>query len=127
MSATLPPHCVPILRVRDARASIDYYATALGCSKNWEYQTEPGLPWFVSIQFGQATLFLSEHGGDGALRAHVYFYVEDVDSLYRQCHSHGARVIRPPENTPWGMREMRVQDLDNNELRFATRISPASP
>jgi len=123
MPVTLPPHCVPILRVHDAQASAAYYQTALGWSTNWEHQAEPTQPRFVSIQFHQATLFLSEHGGDGALRTHVYLYIDDVDAHYRWCHDRGARIIEPPENKPWGVREMRIQDLDNNELRFGTRLA----
>jgi uncharacterized glyoxalase superfamily protein PhnB len=128
MPKTLPPHCVPILRVRDAQASADYYHAALGFTKNWEHQLEPGAgrPWFISIQLGEATLFLSEHGEDGALRTHVYLYVDDVDSLYRECHAHGGRVIQPPQDTPWGMREMRVQDLDSNEIRLGSRLAPTT-
>lgn len=125
MPATLPPHCVPILRVHDARASIAYYEEGLGCSKNWEHQSASGLPLFVSMQFDGATLFLSEHGGDGAIRTHAYLFVDDVDRLYQRCHEHGARVIEPPADKPWGLREMRVQDLDHNELRFATPIPGA--
>ena len=47
MPKTLPPHCVPILRVRDAQASADYYhadRTHLGLDKDTPEGREPEPP-----------------------------------------------------------------------------------
>ncbi len=117
-----PKHCIPILRVKDARASIEYYAKTLGFGKDWEHQFEAGLPLFVSITRDASTLFLSEHEGDGTPNTHVYLYVGDVNSLYEELKARGARIAKPPQMMPWGVQEMIVEDLDGNVLRFGKDI-----
>jgi predicted lactoylglutathione lyase len=34
----------------------------------------------------------------------------------------GARIIEPPSRRPWGMYEMRVQDLDGHVLRVSAHF-----
>ena len=104
---------VPILRVRDARASADWYAR-LGFEVEWEHRFEPGLPLFLSICKAGWQLFLSEHTGDAPGPALVYLYADDVDALADSLGEHA-------EDTPWGTRELGLTDPDGNRLRIATR------
>ena len=102
---------MPILHVRDAAASIEWYAR-LGFTVEWEHRFEPGLPLFVSLHRDGARLFLSEHELDGGRETHVYLYVDDPDAAAE------AVDAPPPEETPWGMRELRVRDPDGNLVRI---------
>src|SRR5437868_2051373 len=95
---------VPILPVRDARASVDYYRR-LGFDLDWEHDFGEGMPLFVSVSRGDVTLFLSEQPGESAPGALVYLYVDDVDALYREVEKSGAHVEGPPQLTPWGTKE----------------------
>ena len=52
--------------------------------------------------------------------AWVMLFAEDVDDLHRQFARNKARILMPPRNMPWGLREMHVSDLDGHVLRFAT-------
>jgi hypothetical protein len=54
---------VPILRVANAATSVAWYER-LGFRKEWEHRFDPDCPAFVSIAYGRARLFLSEHRGD---------------------------------------------------------------
>ena len=122
----MPPHLirsVPILPVRDARASVDYYRQKLGFDLDWEYESESGPPRFVSVSRGDVTLFLSEHPGEGAPNTLVYVYVDDVDALYRELDKGGARVEAAPKLTPWGTKEMLVRDPDGHTLRFGMEVT----
>lgn len=49
----------------------------------------------------------------------MYFRVPDVDECYRNFVLNGVAVSQPPEDMPWGMREMIIIDPDGNRLRFA--------
>ena len=114
---------VPILPVREARASIDYYRQKLGFDLDWEHEFGEGLPLFVSVSRGDVTLFLSEHPGEGAPGTLVYLYVDDVDALYREVEKNGAQVEAPPKLTAWGTKEMRVRDPDGHTLRFGMELT----
>jgi uncharacterized glyoxalase superfamily protein PhnB len=121
----MPAHLirsVPILPVRDARASIDYYRR-LGFDLDWTHEFEEGLPVFAAVSRGDVTLFLSGHPGEGAPNTLVYVYVDDVDALYRELDKGGARVEAAPKLTPWGTKEMLVRDPDGHALRFGMEVT----
>jgi uncharacterized glyoxalase superfamily protein PhnB len=42
-----------------------------------------------------------------------------LDALYKEWTRKGARILEPPSHRPWGMYEMRVQDLDGHTLRVS--------
>ena len=50
----------------------------------------------------------------------AYIIVDDVDALYREITARVVSVLEPPDDAPWGGREMSVLDPDGNRLRFAT-------
>jgi uncharacterized glyoxalase superfamily protein PhnB len=53
----------------------------------------------------------------------------EVDELYQRWRAAGAKILAPPEDKPWLLREFRVADLDDNQLRvfydFSRDIRPA--
>lgn len=81
---------VPILRVADLQASIDYYVGVLGFALQWRYRD-----FVASVKQGRCELYLS--AGD-------------------QGHP-GIRL--PPTNFPWAL-ETQIEDPDGNILRIAS-------
>jgi catechol 2,3-dioxygenase-like lactoylglutathione lyase family enzyme len=108
---------VPILRVKDARRSIEFYCDRLGFSKDWEHQFAPGLPLFVSVNRGPVTLFLTEHP-ECSFGGLIYLYTDDVNGLAEEFTARGVSLREPPADAPYGVREMSLRDPDENELRF---------
>ena len=47
----------------------------------------------------------------------VCVFVKDVDGIHAE-FTHGAKVIKPPQNYDYGMRDFDVVDLDGDHLRF---------
>ena len=45
-------------------------------------------------------------------------FVTDVDALYQELKSRGARVLNEPKDYPYGMRDFDINDLDGNQLCF---------
>ena len=111
---------VPVLHVEDAARAVAWYAR-LGFVKEWEHQFEPGFPVVAEVTRDGLSLFLTEHAGDCQVDGAAYIFVDDVDALYREITARGVSVLEPPEDAPWGGREMSVLDPDGNRLRFATR------
>jgi uncharacterized glyoxalase superfamily protein PhnB len=118
--------CVPVLQVRDARRSCQFYCDVLGFTKNWEHQFAPGLPLFVSVSRNSIQLFLTEHA-ESAFGTLIYFYVQDVDTLAQIVQAQGGILDLAPVDQPWGVRELHLRDLDGNKLRFGQLLDQTKP
>lgn len=113
--------CIPYLRAKDARASLEYYERCLGFQKLSEHRFAPGLPLCIGIQRGKLRFFLTEHRGDGAFGICVYCFVDDdIDEMFKCCRANGAIIGHEPEDMPWA-RDFAVKDPDGNILRFGKR------
>jgi uncharacterized glyoxalase superfamily protein PhnB len=62
----------------------------------------------------QAASQTQRQPGQGA----VNVFVTDVDALYVEFKSRGARTLNEPKDYPYGMRDFDVHDLDGNHLSF---------
>jgi uncharacterized glyoxalase superfamily protein PhnB len=96
-----------------------FYVAGLGFTVDWEHRFEPGFPVFAKLTRDGLSLFLTEHAGDCAVGGAAYFVVEDVDAMFREIQNRGANPPGPPDDTPWGTRELALVDPDGNRLRFA--------
>jgi uncharacterized glyoxalase superfamily protein PhnB len=116
---------IPQLRITHADRSLQFYEHGLGFVIDWKHQFKPGFPLFLQLTRHGQTIFLTEHTGDGEVGGAVYFVVPDVDRCFAEFTERGVVPIHPPEDTPWGTREMRLTDPDGNRLRFASEQKPA--
>ena len=105
---------VPILRVANAATAVAWYER-LGFSKEWEYRFDPDCPAFVSIGYGRARLFLSEHRGDARPDTLVGLFVKDIDAVVSE-------FGRPKEEPPYRC-EFELRDPDGNRLRISKRAT----
>jgi catechol 2,3-dioxygenase-like lactoylglutathione lyase family enzyme len=110
-----------VLTVRDIGASLAYYRDALGFAVTFEY----GKPTFyVCLCRDEAALHLiaaneaKREPGQGAL----CIFVDNVDALYAELVERKAKVLKPPANYDYGMREFDAVDLDGNKIFFGTGI-----
>ena len=110
-----------VLTVRDIAASIAYYRDTLGFAVTFEY----GQPTFYAcLCRDEAALHLvaanktEREPGHGAL----CIFVQDVDALYAELVARKARVVKPPQNYDYGMRDFDVVDLDGNQIFFGMGI-----
>ena len=109
----------PVLRVRDIRASRDYYVQILGFKVNF------GNEDFVSLSRGQCCLFLCE-GDQGNPGSWVWIDARDVSAIYEEYKASGAKIRHPPTNYSWAL-EMQVEDLDGNILRLGSDPRAGEP
>ena len=105
---------VPILNVKDLPAAMDYYVQKLGFEKLWDWG-EP--PTFGCVRRGKVEIFFCQ-GGQGQPGTWMSIFMGDVDALYEEYKNRGATILEPPQNYPWGMREMLVGDLDGHRFRI---------
>ena len=116
---------VPVLRVMDGRAAIDFYSARLGFAVEFEHRFDAGAPLYVRMRRDQAALDLSEHYGDGTPGGVVWVPVRGVRALHRELVPLLAPQQRPgiDVEAPGGP-TFEVIDPFGNVLRFA-EVGPA--
>jgi catechol 2,3-dioxygenase-like lactoylglutathione lyase family enzyme len=110
----------PILRVDSLPASIDYYVNVLGFKLDWH---EPGI--IASVSRDRCGIFLCE-GDQGNPGTWLWIGVGDVEQLYHDYRSKGARIRHPPTNYQWAY-EMQIEDPDGHVLRFGSEPKTDQP
>jgi uncharacterized glyoxalase superfamily protein PhnB len=113
-----------IFTVRDIAASLAYYRDALGFDITFQY----GEPVFYAclcrdavalhLRAARAPDWISGHGA-------LCIFVADVDAVHAELAGRGARIIAPPQDYDYGMRDFDVADLDGNQLTFGMESKPA--
>lgn len=110
----------PQFRITDTPRSLAFYVGRLGFVVDREHRFAPGLPVFMQLTRAGQSIFLTEHTDDCEVGGAAYFVVPDVDACYKEFLSRGVAVTEPPEDAPYGPREMLLTDPDGNRLRFAS-------
>lgn len=109
----------PYLIVKDASRAIDFYSRAFGAKEIMRMKGPDGKISHAELRIGDSMLMLSdEMPGDGnrspqslgGSTAGVFLYVEDVDAVFKQAISEGAKVEKPLEDMFWGDRYGNVTD-----------------
>ena len=103
--------------VSDIAKSIEHYRDALGFTVTFEYGTP--INYACLCRDEVALHLLPAHRtnrlpGNGG----ICVFVENVDGVYAELAARGAKVIKPPQNYDYGMRDFDVTDLDGNQLTF---------
>jgi GNAT superfamily N-acetyltransferase/predicted enzyme related to lactoylglutathione lyase len=107
-------HSIPILYSSDVRKSIQYYTEVLGFDIKWEWDDPPT---FGGVSKDLVELFFCKEG-QGHPGTWISVMVDDVDALYESIKVKGGKILSTPEDMPWGIREMLVQDPDGHIIRF---------
>lgn len=110
---------VPILGVKDARRSAQFYSEALGFEMDWEHRYADGFPLYVQLTRPPLTLHLSEHG-DSTHPAEFFVRVPDVDALYTELLERGIQPARELTDQPYGMRDFCIVDPDGHRITLGT-------
>jgi uncharacterized glyoxalase superfamily protein PhnB len=112
--------------VSDMPNSIAHYRDALGFDVTFQYGQPTSYACLcrdevaLHLLAAQRTKRLPGNGG-------ICVFVTDVDKVHAELVARGAKVIKPPQDYDYGMRDFNVVDLDGNQLTFGmTSRSPGS-
>jgi len=111
---------IPILRVANLEASIEYYLRQLGFSLEWQSEG------FVSVRRDRTAIMLCE-GDQGHPGTWLWISANDVDTLCAEFEARGALLRHAPANYPWGSRECQITDPDGHVLRFGADLRAGEP
>jgi len=106
-----------IFTVEDVTARLAYYRDCVGFDVAFEY----GAPTFYAgLCSGEVSLHLIAAAqaprppGHGA----VSILVDDVDALHADVVRRGARILAPPKDRKYGLRDFGIADGDGNMIFF---------
>jgi PhnB protein len=126
----------PYLTVHDAARAIDFYKRAFGAKEVMRMDGPQGKIVHAELNIGDSKLMLADEMPNGNSRspqsvgsttAGVFLYVEDVDSVYKQAVSAGAKAEMPPADMFWGDRFGKLMDPFGHSWSVATHIEDVAP
>jgi uncharacterized glyoxalase superfamily protein PhnB len=114
------PAAVPEISATNVDSAAAYYVNSLGFTIDWG----DDLGGIAGISRGDCRLFLTnrsfreQHGNLGS----IVFWLNlnsktEVDALYAEWKTAGAKIVSEPEDKPWKLREFIAADLDGNQIR----------
>ena len=106
-----------LLRPRDLEASQSFYRDTLGLPIYREFgnEDESGVVFFLGGGFLEVSGQSDEPAGG---KTQLWLQVRDVDETHEVLSERGVEIIEPPDDKPWGLREMRASDPDGVILVF---------
>ncbi|HEX4003310.1 MAG TPA: VOC family protein [Candidatus Acidoferrales bacterium] len=126
----------PYLTVQDVPQAMDFYTRAFGAEEVMRINGPQGKISHGEIKIGDSILMIAEESPNGTLRspqslggttASVVLYVKDVDSVFEQALSAGAKEQQPLSNMFWGDRYGRLTDPFGHLWSLATHVEDVSP
>ena len=108
----------PVLHVPDVAATATFYRDVLGFT--WDFGDEK---YAVVWRDNSAIHFVKDLGSPRGV--HLFQWVKDIDSYYREIVDRGAEAATEPKDQPYGIREFGVQDINGVGIVFGQDIDHA--
>ncbi len=118
----------PVLLVADVVAAANYYRDKLGFTYE-RFWGEP--PCFCILKRDNFHLMLNQANSPEDVTPNwklldkswnVYFWVDDVEQLYKDVCERGAKIDYELCTQPYGCREFGIQDIDEYDIAFGQVI-----
>jgi PhnB protein len=118
----------PFLHPRGADRVIDFLERAFGAEVALRHESPDGAVRHAMVRIGDSMLELGEaHGDYQPQPAMFYFYVPDVDAIYRQALEAGSTSLGEPADQPYGDRTAAIEDPFGNSWYLATHAKGVAP
>ena len=124
------------LTVTGGAKAIDFYVKALGAKEVARMQAPDGRIGHAELRIGDSMIMLADVFPQGATKSPqtlggctggVFLYVENVDALFNQAVSAGAKPTMPPQDMFWGDRFGQFMDPFGHSWSVATHKEDVSP
>ena len=115
---------IPELSYADLGAAIAWLCDAFGFSLRLRIADHR-----AQLNVGDGAVVLTARGpADGGAAGHsVMVRIEDVDRHCQRAMRHGARIVRPPADYPYGERQYTATDLGGHHWTFSQSIADVDP
>jgi uncharacterized glyoxalase superfamily protein PhnB len=126
------PSCtvIPELAYPNIGEAIDWLCAAFGFTLRVRIANHR-----AQLNVGDGAVVLTEGASDGnetsptraGLGHSVLVRVSDVDAHHDRARQHGARILRPPADHPYGERQYTAQDFLGRSWTFSQSIADVAP
>lgn len=108
-----------IFQVADFETALAFYKEVLGFEEEFRFDNYAGL------KRGGCGLHLSAMNDMGRPvgGGTIYLICDAVDDYYAEVAAKGARIVQPPMDQYYDMRDFVLKDPDGNQLSFGVDIS----
>jgi uncharacterized glyoxalase superfamily protein PhnB len=122
---------VPELVYADVGEAVDWLCETFGFTELWRADGHR-----ARVAFGNGVVIVADadaqYGraapGSGGLRSHaVMVKVDDVNAHHDHAREHGARILSPPADYPYGERQYAAEDLAGHHWTFTQAIADLAP
>jgi uncharacterized glyoxalase superfamily protein PhnB len=110
---------IPELPYRDVRAAAKWLCEAFGFRERLRIGTHR-----VQLVYGDGAVIAIDGGATGCS---LLVRVDDVDAHCDRASAHGARIVRPPVDYPYGERQYTAEDIGSHQWTFSQTIADADP
>jgi uncharacterized glyoxalase superfamily protein PhnB len=117
------PACtvIPVLAYEDLVEAIDWLCAAFGFTERWRAGSHR-----AQLAVGAGAVALTAQPVDAA-RATVMVRVEGLDVHHEHARQHGARIVQPPADYPYGERQYTAEDIAGHRWTFSESIADVAP
>lgn len=109
----------PVLLAPDVTEALDYYRDKLGFEVR-AYEGEPSAYGYATRDGCNVHIAHADHCRPNSDLVgdlfDVYLWVDDVEAVHAELVERGANILHAPTDRPWGMREIRVRELNGYVL-----------
>ena len=114
---------IPVLGYPDVGAAIDWLCSTFGFSLRLRIANHR-----AQLNVGDGAIVVTEQSGPVSKDSQsVMVRVENVDSHHDHAVQHGARVLDPPADYPFGERQYIVEDFAGHRWTFSQSIANVDP
>ncbi|MGH9704694.1 MAG: VOC family protein [Candidatus Acidiferrales bacterium] len=125
----------PSITCRDAAKAIDFYKKAFGAQEIMRMGSPDGKIMHAELQLGNSRFMLNDEmpgmaaapNPTATTSCSLFVYVSDVDSVFKQAVSAGAKVEMPVQDMFWGDRYGKVTDPFGHHWGLATHVEDVAP
>jgi PhnB protein len=126
----------PYLICNGAADAIEFYKRALGAVEVMRMPMPGGKLGHAEIKIGDSHIMLADESPENGIHSPQHFggtpvsvllYVEQVDTVFNQAVSAGAKAVRPPQDMFYGDRTSWIIDPFGHSWYIHTHVNDVSP
>ncbi|WP_218219929.1 glyoxalase/bleomycin resistance/extradiol dioxygenase family protein [Nesterenkonia sp. Act20] len=109
-----------ILTTDDLERLVGFYRAAFDAEPTYRFPDDEGRDVYVTLSIGEASLGIGRESGPTRVtsRMTLWFYVDDLDLVYRRALDAGGIAVREPAEMPWGERVAQILDPDGFSIHL---------
>lgn len=107
-------NAAPIFAVTDLPKAIDFYQKSLGFTLTM--QTNDPMPYAILERDSVMVHLMIDDSRRG--KGAMYAMADNVDALHAELVKNGVRIVEPPDDRVYGMRDMYFNDCCGNMIGY---------